>query len=77
MDLIVSLVLTVLTLIVGVIFVIFPDKVLRVAARGSRSYMPEEVLTSDPVFSPMFRAFGIAAIALGLYMVYQILTFNG
>ncbi len=73
MDLIVSLVLTVLTLIIGVIFVIFPDRILRIAARGSRSYMPEEGLTSDPVFSLMFRAFGIAAIALSLYMLYQLL----
>ena len=73
MDVAVSLAFAALTFIIGVGFAVFPDKVLKAAARGSRSYMAEEVLTSDPVFSLMFRAFGIAAIALSLYMLYQLL----
>ena len=75
MDLIVSLAMTVLTFIIGLIFTIFPDKILRIAARGSKSYMPEDRLTSDPVYTAMFRAFGIASIGLSLYMLYQILQY--
>lgn len=77
MDLIVSLAMTALTFIVGLIFAIFPNKVLKAAARGAKSYMPEEGLTSDPTYSFTFRAFGVSAIILSLYMLYQILTFTG
>jgi hypothetical protein len=73
MELALALALSLLVLIIGAVFVVFPDRILRIAARGSKSYMPEDGLTSDPVYSLMFRAFGIAAIGLGLYMVYQLL----
>jgi len=77
MDLIVSLAMTALTFIIGLICVIFPNTILKVAARGSKSYMPEEGLTSDPTYSLMFRAFGVSAIILSLYMLYQILGYRG
>lgn len=77
MDLIVSLAMTALTFIIGLLFVIFPNKVLKAAARGAKSYMPEEALTSDPTYSFMFRAFGVSAILLSLYMLYQLLGYKG
>lgn len=76
MDLIVSLVMTVLVFIIGLVFVLFPNKILKAAARGAKSYMPEEGLTSDPTYSFMFRAFGVSAILLSLYMLYQIVDFS-
>jgi len=77
MELALGLALSLLVLIIGAVFVVFPDRILRIAARGSKSYMPEDVLNSDPAFTAMFRAFGIAAIGLGLYMLYQIFQYYG
>lgn len=75
MDKALALVLSAIVLCVGVFFSVFPDRILKAAARGSRSYMPEEGLTSDPAFSWMLRVFGIAAIGLSVYMLYQIVQY--
>jgi hypothetical protein len=72
MDIIVSLGICAVVLILGGIFALFPEWGMRVVCRCARSYMKED-LSSDPVYVMGFRFYGLAALALGLYALYQVL----
>lgn len=72
MDILVSLIVVSLALIIGLVFAIFPGWWLRIVCRCARSYMNED-LSSDPYYLLAFRFYGIAAVGLGLYALYQVL----
>ena len=72
MNIVVSLVVVLLVLVVGLAFALFPRWWMRVVSRSARSYMKED-LSSDPTYVIAFRIYGIAAVGLGLYALYQVL----
>lgn len=72
MNIAVSLIVVLIVLVVGLLFAFFPRWGMRVVSRCARSYMNED-LSSDPVYVLAFRFYGIAAIGLGLYALYQVL----
>ena len=45
---------------------------MRVISRGARSYMKED-LSSNSALVVLFRFYGIAAVGLGFYALYQVL----
>jgi hypothetical protein len=74
MNIAVSLVICSLVLITGFVFALFPRWCLRVVSRGARSYMSED-LSADPVQVLAFRFYGIAAMGLGVYALFQVVQF--
>ena len=72
MNIAVSLIVVLIVLVVGLLFAFFPRWGMRVVSRCARSYMNED-LSSDPVYVLAFRFYGVAAIGLGLYALYQVL----
>ena len=72
MNITASLVVVLLVLVIGLVFALFPRWGMRVVCRCARSYMNED-LSSDPAYVLAFRFYGIAAAALGLYALYQVL----
>jgi hypothetical protein len=70
----VSLIICAIVLISGLIFALFPRWCLRVVSRGARSYMSED-LSADPVQVLAFRFYGIAAMGLGVYALFQVVQF--
>ena len=71
MNLLISLIVVAIVLGLGLVFALFPRWGVRVVCRCARSYMNED-LSSDPVYVLSFRFYGIAAIGLGFYALYQI-----
>ena len=72
MNIAVSLVVVLMVQFFGLVFAIFPRWGMRLVCRSASSYMKED-LSSDPVYVLAFRFYGIAAVGLGLYALYQIL----
>ena len=72
MNIAVSLIVVLLVLVIGLVFALFPKWGMRVISRGARSYMNEDLLL-DPAYVLAFRFYGIAAVGLGLYALYQVL----
>jgi hypothetical protein len=72
MNIIVSLVVVLLVLVSGLVFALFPRWGMKVISRGARSYMNED-LSADPTLVLLFRFYGIAAVGLGLYALYQVI----
>jgi len=72
MNIAVSLIVVLLVLVVGLAFALFPRWWMRIISRSSRSYMKED-LFADPAYVLAFRFYGIAAVVLGLYALYQVL----
>ncbi len=72
MNIAVSLVVVLMVLFFGLVFAMFPRWGMRLVCRCAGSYMKED-LSSDPVYVLAFRFYGIAAVGLGLYALYQIL----
>jgi uncharacterized membrane protein SpoIIM required for sporulation len=75
MNIAMSLVICSLALIIGFIFALFPRWCLRVVSRGASSYMSED-LSADPVQVLVFRFYGIAAVGLSAYALYQVVLFS-
>ncbi len=72
MNIAVSLAVALLVLVIGLTFALFPRWWMRVVYRSSRSYMKEDMFSdSTPMLA--FRFYGITAIGLGLYVLYQVL----
>ena len=72
MNIAVSLVVVLIVLFFGLVFALFPRWGMKMVCRSARSYMNED-LSSDPVYVLAFRFYGIAAVGLGLYALYQVL----
>ncbi len=72
MNILVSLILSAAVVILGLTFALFPKWGLKVICRCAQTYMMED-LTSDPSYVIGIRFYGIAAVALGLYALYQII----
>lgn len=72
MDITISLIITGIVLAAGLVFTFAPLWGIRVVCRCARSYMKED-LSVQPAHVLAFRFYGIAAAALGLYALYQIL----
>jgi hypothetical protein len=72
MDIAMSLVICSIVLIIGFVFALFPRWCLRMFSRSARSYMSED-LSADPVQVLAFRFYGVAAVGLGVYVLYQVL----
>jgi len=72
MNIAVSLVVVLLVLVLGLVFTLFPRWGMRMVCRCARSYMNED-LSSDPSYVLAFRFYGIAAVGLGFYALYQVL----
>ncbi|MDF1525079.1 MAG: hypothetical protein RRA15_09890 [bacterium] len=72
MNVLISLVVVITVLVVGLVFTLFPQWGMRVVCRCARSYMNED-LSSDPVYVLAFRFYGMAAVGLSLYALYQVL----
>jgi amino acid permease len=67
-----SLVVVLMVLFFGLVFAMFPRWGMRLVCRSASSYMKED-LSSDPVYVVAFRFYGIAAVGMGLYALYQVL----
>jgi len=72
MNIAVSLIVVLVVLIVGLVFALFPRWGMRIVCRSASAYMIE-ALSSDPVHLLAFRFYGLAAVGLGLYALYQVL----
>lgn len=72
MNITVPLFVVFLVLVLGLLFALFPRWGMRAVCRCARSYMRED-LSSDPVHVMAFRFYGLAAVGLGLYALYQII----
>ncbi len=73
LNFIIPLIISLLVLILGVFFALFPKWVVRLACKNASAYMKED-LTSDITYIYMFRFYGVAGAGLGLYMLYQVLS---
>jgi len=73
MDFYVPLGIALLVTGIGVFCALFPRVVVRMVCRHASSYMKED-LSVEPVYVYMFRFYGLAAVGLGLYALYQVLT---
>ena len=71
MNILISLILSAAVLILGLTFALFPKWGLKIICRCAQSYMMED-LTSDPSYVIGIRFYGAAAVALGLYALYQV-----
>lgn len=72
MNILVSLILSAGVVILGLTFALFPKWGLKVICRCAKSYMTED-LSSDPSYVIGIRFYGIAAVVLGLYALYQVI----
>jgi hypothetical protein len=70
----VSLVICAIVLISGLIFTLFPRWGMKLVCRCARSYMSED-LSSDELYVMSFRIYGIAAMGLGFYALFQVVQF--
>jgi hypothetical protein len=71
MDILAPLTVVGIVLIVGIVFALFPRWGIRAICRCARSYM-EEDLSGDPAQVMAVRFYGLAAVGLGLYALYQV-----
>ena len=76
MNIAMSLIICSIVLIIGFIFALFPRWCLRMVSRSASSYMSED-LSADPAQVLAFRFYGIAAVGLGAYALYQVLQAMG
>ena len=74
MNIAMSLIICAIVLIVGLVFALFPRWGMRVVSRCASSYMGED-LSGDPTQVMAFRFYGIAAVGLGAYALYQVIQF--
>ena len=72
MNIIVPLVLVSIVLFLGIVFALFPRWWMRVLCRCARTYMAED-LSADPTYVLAFRFYGLAAVGLAGYALFQIL----
>jgi amino acid permease len=72
MNIAVPLVVVFMVLLFGLVFALFPRWGMKLVCRSASSYMKED-LSSDPVYVLAFRFYGIAAVGVGLYALYQVL----
>ena len=70
----VSLVICAIALISGLFFALFPRWGMKLVCRCARSYMFED-LSSDELYVMSFRIYGIAAMGLGVYALFQVVQF--
>jgi len=75
MNVAVSLIICMAVILIGLLFALFPRWWMRVVSRGARSYMSED-LSSDPTHVMAFRFYGLAAVGLGLYALFQVVQFT-
>jgi hypothetical protein len=76
MNIAMSLFICSIILIIGFVFALFPRWCLRMVSRSASSYMSGD-LSADPVQVLAFRFYGIAALGLGVYALYQVLQAMG
>ena len=74
MNVAVSLIICMAVIVIGLLFALFPRWWMRVVSRGARSYMSED-LSSDPTQVMAFRFYGIVAVGLGLYALFQVVQY--
>ena len=72
MDTLVSVTISVLVLLLGLLIMLFPRVTLRVICRCARSYLKDD-LSTDPYHIWSIRFYGLAAAGLGAYALYQVL----
>ena len=74
MDVAISLIICALVFIVGLLFALFPRWGMKLVCRCASSYMFED-LSSDELYVMSFRMYGIAAMGLGAYALFQVVQF--
>lgn len=72
MNTLVPLAVSILVLVLGAVFCLFPRWGMKLVCRCARSYMKAD-LASDPVHVLAFRLYGLAAAGLGTYALYQVI----
>jgi hypothetical protein len=71
MDTLIPLVVSLTVAVIGLVFALFPRWIIQMVHRHASSYLKED-LSGDPTYIYMFRFFGIAAVLLGLYALWQV-----
>jgi uncharacterized membrane protein YedE/YeeE len=74
MNVAVSLIICAIIFILGLIFALFPRWWMKMVCHNASSYMKED-LASDPLYVMSFRVYGIAAMCLAVYILFQVIEF--